>query len=106
MIRTYKNIYGELTLISKTKELSVTSINRSIVPTNCFCDLDKLEEVALITGNRNLQLVPDVSGNGENYIIFHLTEKTGMIMEIDGINFRSDINAEKEIEHLNCNYYF
>ena len=97
----YRNRYGSLSLAVVSDFLKVSEINDSIVADEYRITLDQAEQIALITGNRSIQigLCP------KPYIVWHLNVSHACICKISSLYFYPELNAREILEKLYLYFY-
>ena len=99
---TYKNKYGHLEFeVGSYQE--IRTISSKTIPDDLFFEIGVAEQIALITGNRKVQL--SVSSNLKKmYLVHHKTSSVVAICKITKLKFNSSFNATKELDKPNYFY--
>jgi hypothetical protein len=80
--------------------LPVSKISSSMVPEDCFFDIDVAEKLALITENRRMQIAFVPPKYQKGYIFFHNMTSMAQLLKIENLAFKEDINPTEEIQRL------
>lgn len=95
----YENKYGrlEIEIISPYKDVS--KMYSKDFDESCFFTLDEAEKIALITGNRDIQLC--FSRMNDSYrvaLLHHKSSSSAALCKISNLEFDSAVNPAKELD--------
>ena len=95
----FKNEFGTLSVSLVTDFLAVRDINRNIksVSDNLF-DMETAEKIALITGNKRIQLVMCYPLNGQCYMVYHQGSSLAAVCKIESMDFHCDRAPAAQID--------
>lgn len=94
MNQTYKNKYGFLEFEVVSPYVAVSTILSKNVPEDLFFDIDQAEQIALITGNRGIQLC--VSHDRKRmFLIKHSSPSQAALCRVTRVDFTPVVNARE-----------
>ncbi len=94
----YQNKYGTLELLPLDYR-HVSEIRHKDVPADLKFDTTTVEQIALITDNRRIQLVPNYPANLHEWMVcHHNAPDTCAVCRIVSIDFVSDVDPQTEIQ--------
>lgn len=92
------NEYGRLVLVPVTDDIPVSTISSPMVPDECFFDLDTAEAVALITGNKGIQIAFNHRERPVRaYVMHHSSSSVARVCRIEQIVFNGNGRSAREI---------
>ena len=97
-----RNPFGRLSIEPVTDFMSVSQIcsDHPQAQANAV-DLTTAEQVALISGNRDLQVAFAYPFNGRGYVVLHDTPSTAAICRVSVSEFYSDMPPADVLERIN-----
>lgn len=99
----YSNVYGSLELRTMTPIMPIRDIKA--IP-ECMFNVRTAEQIALITGNRGVQLSFKMPLTAPNpaYVIVHSTPNSGAVAKVVNLEFTSTTEAEDILSYYTPYY--
>lgn len=104
MKHVYKNKYGSLELEVVSNYQDVSKIRSKDQDPSLFFSIDQAEQIALITGNRGIQLCV-TQDHKQMFVIHHQSSGVAAVCRVTKIEFAPGINATKELENPHPQVY-
>jgi hypothetical protein len=101
MTHIYENEYGCLEIEVVGEYQRVAAIESNNFDAGCFFTIDEAEKIALITGNRGIQLGFPSFDLKKAYVLYHQSPSVAAVCRVVRLDFGKGINATKELEHPN-----
>lgn len=99
----YGNKYGQLEIEVIDLYKNVSEFCSKDFPEYCFFALEQAEQIALITGNRGIQIsftFDKHNGFYKAYLVHHESPSRAALCRIVSLVFDSKINAAEELSYL------
>lgn len=95
----FENKFGSLQVSLVTEFMPVGKISQEIqeVSDNMF-DLNTAEKIALITGNKKVQICMCYPLNGLGYMVYHRNSQEAAVCKVDSIQFSCAMSPAEQIE--------
>lgn len=95
---SYKNEYGEVTLVEMTYPTHISTIRGQDVPDQYMFDLEIAEQLALITDNNGIQLSSRPNDLRKWYVMKHHDESTVTLCEVKDLKYDYPMAPRDAIE--------
>jgi len=96
------NKYGDFEFEVISHYQDVTKMHSSAFNPDCFFGIDDAEQIALITGNKDIQLGFASWDRSKAFLLHHQSANQAALCKIVSLNFHKDINATKELSYEIC----
>lgn len=98
---TYQNKYGKviLEIVGPYQDIRTMRV-KDQCPSSYFT-LNEAEQIALITGNKNLQIAFEFPYHKNACVFHHISSGLAALCKVVSIEFNNNINAPNELERLN-----
>lgn len=101
MKHVYKNSYGVVEFEVVGPYQSVSGMWAKDFDQSCAFSLDDAEKIALITGNRHIQMVFPMWAKDKSFLIHHESSGSAALCRVTKIQFDSDVKPADELDRLN-----
>lgn len=106
MNTTFSNHYGTLELMNVTDFQPVGVYHFEMVPADCLMTMEQAEQIALITGNKKIQLCFKMGHLDTPYIVVHDSSSTAALAKIVSLNFMHKNDARNELARIGKYYSY
>lgn len=95
----FENEFGALQVSLATEFMPVGKISRKMPEvSDSMFDINTAEKIALITGNKNVQICMCYPLNGFGYMVYHRNSREAAVCKIDSIRFSCEVSPAEQIE--------
>ena len=95
----FANKYGSLELEVVTYYKEVSTIHSIDVDPSLLFSIDDAEKIALITGNKGIQICFVASDRSKAFLIHHKEASLAAVCRVSSLNYTSGKNPTKELEN-------